>query len=162
MKNYNFYTIGVYGITNEDFFETILSNQIDTFVDIRRRRAVRGSRYSFVNSKQLQNKLKEIGVNYLHILSLAPTNQIRNLQKEIDLNNNIKKRERNTLGDEFISLYKNEILDKFDFENLFLKLETINSQNILFFCVEKEPFACHRSLVTDLLITKYQTKIKHL
>lgn len=56
------YTIGVYGFNEEEFFNNIVSANIDTFVDIRKRRGVRGSKYSFANSKRLQAKLKELGV----------------------------------------------------------------------------------------------------
>ena len=86
----NIFTIGVYGSTSEQFFQKITENKIDTFIDIRRRRAVRGSVYSFVNSNRLQNKLKELGINYIHILELAPTNEIRNFQLSEDAKKGIK------------------------------------------------------------------------
>lgn len=162
MKNFNFYTTGVYGLSSDEFFERILSNQIDTFVDIRRRRAVRGSKFAFVNSQRLQDKLKEIGVNYLHILDLAPTNEIREAQKEADKKAKVKKRERDELGEEFKNLYREEILEKYDLENLFSNLSSLNSKNVVLFCVEKEPCACHRSLVTDKINAKYQIPVKHL
>ena len=52
------YTIGVYNSTEVEFFNKIKSNQIELFCDIRQRRGVRGSKYKFVNSIYLQNKLK--------------------------------------------------------------------------------------------------------
>jgi uncharacterized protein (DUF488 family) len=162
MKNFNIYTTGVYGLSSEEFFERILSNQIDTFVDIRRRRAVRGSKFAFVNSQRLQDKLKEIGVNYLHILDLAPTNEIREAQKEADKKAKVKKRERDELGEEFKNLYKKEILEKYHLEDLLSELNSLNAKNVVLFCVEKEPCACHRSLVTDEINAKYQIPIKHL
>lgn len=162
MKNINIYTTGVYGLSADEFFDRILTNQIDTFVDIRRRRAVRGSKFAFVNSQRLQNKLKEIGVNYVHILDLAPTNEIREAQKEADKMGKIKKRERDILGEEFKKLYKEEILDKYNLEELLFKLGSIKAKNIAFFCVEKEHCACHRSLVTDRISANYQIPIKHL
>lgn len=162
MKNFNFYTTGVYGLSSDEFFERILSNQIDTFVDIRRRRAVRGSKFAFVNSQRLQDKLKEIGVNYLHVLDLAPTNEIREAQKEADKKAKVKKRERDELGEEFKNLYREEILEKYNLENLFSNLSSLNSKNVVLFCVEKEPCACHRSLVADKINAKYQIPIKHL
>jgi len=162
MKSFNFYTTGVYGLSSDEFFERISSNEIDTFVDIRRRRAVRGSKFAFVNSQRLQDKLKEIGVNYIHILDLAPTNEIREAQKEADKKAKVKKRERDELGEEFKNLYREEILEKYNLENLFSILNSLNSKNVVLFCVEKEPCACHRSLVTDKINAKYQIPIKHL
>ena len=76
----DFYTIGVYGFTPGKFFETIISNKIDTFLDIRHRRAVRGSQYAFANSNRLQNKLSELGINYIHLPDLSPSDEIRAIQ----------------------------------------------------------------------------------
>lgn len=162
MKNFNVYTTGVYGLSSEDFFDRITSNQIDAFIDIRRRRAVRGSKFAFVNSQRLQGKLKDLGVNYIHVLDLAPTNEIREAQKEADKIAKVKKRERDELGEEFKQLYKQEILAKYNLEDLFSKLANLNAKNVLLFCVEKESCACHRSLVTDKINTEYQIPIIHL
>ena len=49
----NIFTIGVYGLTEDDFFQKLISSSIDTFCDIRRRRGVRGAKYAYVNSKKL-------------------------------------------------------------------------------------------------------------
>ena len=80
-----FFTIGVYNSTEQDFFKKLTDNRIDTFCDIRQRRAVRGSKYAFVNSIRLQNKLAELEIKYGHILQLAPPVEIRELQKQADL-----------------------------------------------------------------------------
>lgn len=53
-----FYTIGVYNSTENNFFNKITKNNIDTFCDIRQRRGVRGAKYKFVNSIRLQKKSK--------------------------------------------------------------------------------------------------------
>jgi uncharacterized protein (DUF488 family) len=162
MKNYKIYTSGVYGLSSEAFFERVISNQIDTFIDIRRRRAVRGSRFSFVNSQKLQDKLNELSINYIHILDLAPTKEIREAQKEADKSAKVKKRERDELGIEFKTLYIDEILKKYNLEEMFTKLNRLNAKNILFFCVEKHHCACHRSLVTDKIYSEYLIPVKHL
>ena len=57
------YTIGVYGFSESDFFQKLIENNIDTFCDIRRRRAVRGSLYAFVNGKRLQINLHSYLLN---------------------------------------------------------------------------------------------------
>ena len=158
----DFYTIGVYGQSAEEFFSTLVTNQIDTFIDIRRRRAVRGSKFSFVNSKRLQNKLRELGINYIHILELAPTNEIRELQKSEDKKLGVLKRERNELGKIFVSEYKKQILEQFDLSELIKKLSLLNAQRPVLFCVEKEPEACHRSIVSSKLAVDYNSNIHHL
>ncbi len=97
-----FYTIGVYNSSEEKFFGKLIVNKIDTFCDIRQRRGVRGSKYSFVNSNKLQQRLNELTIRYGHIVNLAPTEEIRNLQKESDFLKGEKKSERAHLSETFI------------------------------------------------------------
>lgn len=157
-----FFTIGVYNSTEKEFFKKLTDNNIDTFCDIRQRRGVRGAKYSFVNSNRLQQKLAELDIKYGYIPELAPTTEIRDLQKEIDHDKRELKRERHELGKVFVIEYKNKILKKFDFESFFERLDQIGANRIAFFCVEEHPQACHRSLVTDRLEEKHNYKITHL
>lgn len=146
-----FFTIGVYNRSEKDFFDELIENSIDTFCDIRQRRGLRGSKYKFVNSQRLQAKLDELDVDYAHIKELAPTKEIRDLQKEADLKENQSKRSRSSLGTVFKEAYKERILKHYDFEGLLEELEKKGASNVVFFCVEENPEACHRSLVTDKL-----------
>lgn len=149
------YTVGVYGSSENDFFDKITSNNIDTFCDIRRRRAVRGSQYSFVNSKRLQDKLKQLNVNYIYEIDLAPTKEIRDLQKKADEQNKIQKRQREELGFVFKNEYSNKIIANFDFPSFVERLKKAGANKVVLFCVEKTPNACHRSLVTNKLKELY-------
>jgi uncharacterized protein (DUF488 family) len=146
-----FYTIGVYGSTEQEFFKKLTDHQIDTFCDIRQRRGVRGAKYAFVNSNRLQQRLNELNIKYAHISELAPTKEIRELQKEADLQKGELKRERQELGKVFKIAYKNKILSHFDFVGFLSTLDDIAASRVVFFCVEELPEACHRSLVTDKL-----------
>ncbi len=143
-------TIGVYGFTEESFFETLQSAEIDTFIDIRQRRGVRGSTYAFANSQRLQARLAQLGINYLHLKELAPTLEIRRKQDEADKAGKTPKRKRTTLGEVFISAYQAQILDPFDPQTLLNQLPS-NAKTIVLFCVERQPTACHRSLVAEKL-----------
>ena len=157
-----FYTIGVYNSTEKEFFNKLVQNNIDTFCDIRQRRGVRGAKYSFVNSNNLQQKLNDLEIKYGYIQNLAPTSEIRELQKEIDFQKGELKRERQELGSVFLIEYKNKILKNFDFESFFENLENIAANRIALFCVEESPQACHRSIVTEKLSNDYNYKITHL
>jgi len=157
-----FFTIGVYNSTEKSFFDKLMENNIDTFCDIRQRRGVRGSKYSFVNSNRLQQKLNDLEIKYGYIPDLAPTTEIRELQKEIDLGNGELKRERQELGKVFIIEYKNKILKNFDFDKFFESLDQIGASRIALFCVEEHPEACHRSIVTEKLMNNFNYKITHL
>jgi len=156
------YTIGVYGSTEEEFFNKLIENRIDTFCDIRQRRGVRGSEYAFANSNRLQSKLAELDIKYAHIFDLAPTTEIREMQYEDDLKQGEKKRSRNQLGGVFSLAYKNKIVQKFDFENFVEKLDEIGASRIGLFCVETKPEACHRSIVANELNKRFNFEIIHL
>ena len=157
-----FFTIGVYNSTEKEFFGKLTKNNIDTFCDIRQRRGVRGAKYSFVNSNKLQQILNELEIKYGYIPELAPTSEIRGLQKEIDLEKGELKKERHELGKVFVIEYKNKVLKKFDFETFIESLDQVGASKVVFFCVEEFPEACHRSIVTDKLKEKFNCHITHL
>lgn len=162
MKTPEFYTIGVYGKTEDQFFDTLLENSIDTFIDIRQRRAVRGSIYSFVNSKRLQKKLEQLGIKYLHNISLAPTKEIRQLQKTADIETGVKKRERGNLSQLFVEAYSDKILKDFNVESFVSHLKLSQVNKAVLFCVEKEPSSCHRSLVADKISNVLNISVHNL
>lgn len=157
-----FFTIGVYNSTEQEFFDKLVTNNIDTFCDIRQRRGVRGAKYSFVNSNRLQERLNGLEIKYGHVLELAPTEEIRSLQKEVDLARGELKRERQQLGQVFTIEYKNKILSKFNFENFIEKLDQVGANKVVLFCVEEHPDACHRSIVAKKLNEQHNYKITHL
>lgn len=156
-----FFTIGVYNSSEKEYFDKLTNNNIDTFCDIRQRRGVRGAKYAFVNSNRLQSKLNELDIKYGHIIDLAPTKDIRELQKEADAQQRELKRDRSKLGKVFTIAYKDRILSKFDFDNFINKLDEVGATRVVLFCVEEKPEACHRSIVTDKL-EKIGYKITHL
>lgn len=157
-----FFTIGVYNSKEKEFFEKLTNNNIDTFCDIRQRRGVRGAKYSFVNSNRLQQRLNDLEIKYGYVPELAPTKEIRELQKEIDVEKCELKRERHELGKVFIIEYKNKILKNFDFETFLEKLDQVDANRIVLFCVEEFPEACHRSIVTDQLKEVFNYQVTHL
>lgn len=158
----NIFTIGVYGYTENDFFQKLINSKIDTFCDIRRRRGVRGSIYAFVNIKKLQMKLANLGINYVHYIELAPSNKVREKQKEFDKYQKVQKRKRPGLSQAFIDAYKKEHLTNFNPYH-FLSIFSSNAKNVVLFCVEKEPNSCHRSIVVEYLQKIWKDlKVVHL
>lgn len=156
------FTIGVFGFSNDDFFGKLIDNQIDTFCDIRRRRGVRGAKYSFVNSNRLQNKLSELGINYYHLLDLSPSNEVREIQKEEDKKFNVLKRDRKYLGEGFKESFKRIHLLNYNPKSFFDFIGD-EAENVILFCVEKDFRACHRSLVADFISNhRKEILIEHL
>jgi len=143
------YTIGVYGSPEKEFFQKLIDHNIDTFCDIRLRRAVRGSQYAFANSQRLQGKLEDISIRYLHETGLAPTTEIIKLQDKFDKEHKIQRRKREELTDVFKAAYTTKILSKFNMEDFIMGLEKSGTKKLVLFCVERSSNACHRSLVTN-------------
>ena len=157
-----FFTIGVYNSSEDEFFTKLTDNKIDTFCDIRQRRGVRGSQYAFVNSNRLQKKLSQLGIKYFHVMDLATPPEIRELQKQADYEKGEAYRKRNKLDESFIKEFKKKVLDKFDFDNFIKDLKNAESNRIVLFCVEQHPEACHRSIVADKIRETYNYKVTHL
>ena len=156
-----FCTIGVYGADEAGFFATLRQAGVDTFCDIRGRRGMRGAEYAFVNSKRLQARLAEMGIRYLHFRELAPSAALRKAQSEADKADRIAKRQRASLGERFIEGYQHECLDHFD-SRAFLAQLGPEARVVALFCVEREPSACHRSLLAARLERDLAIKIDHL
>ncbi len=154
-------TIGVYGFEEEAFFQALRAANVDVFCDIRQRRGVRGAKYAFVNSKRLQARLAELGIRYLHRKDLAPTTAVRQRQKEADQASKTAKRQRTTLGQAFITAYDEDILSQFIPDSLLQELGD-DVTTIALFCVEREPAACHRSLVANKLQKELNVEVQHI
>lgn len=138
-------TIGVYGTTESSFFRSLKNHGVTHFVDIRRRRGMRGSQYAYANASALQQKLKELGIEYVHFLDLSPTKEIREAQKSVDATIGTPKSARIELGSEFVRRYESECLNRFDAQEFLGRFP--RHASIVLFCVEKQPQACHRSLL---------------
>lgn len=154
-------TIGVYGFDEDSFFDALCKARVDTFCDIRSRRGVRGSTYAFANSLRLQTRLAELGIRYLYRKDLAPTQSVRDRQVAADKATKTAKRKRTVLGKAFITAYHTECLAAFDPDSLLDDLEE-NAQVVALFCVEKDPEACHRSLVADKLAKELKLEVENI
>ena len=156
-----FFTIGVFGSTEDDLFQKLINNNINTFCDIRQRRGVRGSKYRFVNSIRLQQRLRELNIRYIHIKDLAPSKEIRDLQRKTDYQKSETKKTRDRLGKAFKDAYNEKILNLFDLNKFLDCLIQDGAKNTALFCVEEKSFACHRSIVSNKL-KELGFKVKHL
>ncbi len=156
-----FITIGAYGWPPERFFAALVGAHVDTFCDIRARRGVRGADYSFANSERLQARLAELGIRYIHRKDLAPSPATRAEQGAADKATKITKRQRSVLSPAFVSAYLRERLAAFDGAAFVTELGP-EAQVVALFCVEREPAACHRSLLAERLAHDLGAKVKNL
>ena len=153
-------TIGVYGFAAGTFLEKLTGEGVGLLLDLRQRRGVRGPEYSWANSARLQRALAAAGVGYRHVRDLAPTTELRQLQYREDDRQGVGKRNRIALAPEYTERYMREILDPFDLGALVAELPS-DSVTALF-CVERDPEACHRSLVAERLRADYGLPVTDL
>ena len=154
-------TIGVYGSDDAAFFGALQKAGVDTFCDIRWRRGMRGKEYSFVNSARLQKRLGELGIRYLHMRDVAPGPELRQAQAKADKAHHIARRKRTVLGHVFVEGYRRDILKGFDSRE-FIERFGPDSKIVALFCVEREPAACHRSLLAERLEKDLGIKVEHI
>lgn len=150
-------TIGGYGHTFLTFFDQLQKHGVNLLVDIRQRRGLRGRTYAFLNATALQNELQHRGIGYIHLKELAPTTAIRDAQKAADQRASTSKRDRTKLSEVFESLYKREVLENRNTNEILAELAP--HRKICFFCVEGPASACHRSLVSKWLSSELDVSV---
>jgi uncharacterized protein YeaO (DUF488 family) len=117
--------------------------------DVRQRRGVRGPEYAWANARRLAAALEEHGLGYEHHRELAPTTELRQLQYAEDARQGVGKRSRAILANDYRDRYLAEILDTVDLAPLLDAMPSKGTTALL--CVERDPEACHRSLIADAL-----------
>ena len=153
-------TVGVYGFTIEEFLRTLREADVGLLLDVRQRRSVRGPQYAWANAKRLQASLAQAGIGYRHHPELAPTTELRQLQYREDDRLGVGKRSRAQLAPEYRRRYVSEILDRADLAAVVAELPDAGAGAL--FCVERDPVACHRSLVADRIAAEYGVPVTHL
>jgi len=152
-------TIGVYGFDSESFLHRLRHADVRLLLDVRQRRGVRGPEYPWANSLRLQAALAHARIAYEHHPDLAPTTELRRLQYAEDDRQGVGKRSRRELAAEYTRRYTAEILDRADLTSI---LSTLSSGTAALLCVERDPEACHRSLIAQRLTEQHRLTIEHL
>ena len=113
-----------------------------------------------LTSQRLQTALSEAGLTYEHHRELAPTTELRRLQYREDDRLGVGKRSRSELASEYVRRYREEILDQVDLESIIESLLEDGAAALL--CVERDPEACHRSLIAERLAERHGVTISHI
>jgi uncharacterized protein (DUF488 family) len=153
-------TIGVYGFDASSFLTALDEADVGLLLDVRQRRGVRGREYAWANSLRLQAALAGAGVVYQHHPELAPTTELRQLQYREDAREGVGKRSRAKLAEEYRERYLSEILDRVDLAEVVEALPVDGVSALL--CVERDPAACHRSLIAQRMTEDYGVSVIHL
>ena len=153
-------TIGVYEASLDSFLAALHDANVALVIDVRQRRGVRGARYAWANSQRLQAGLLRDRIAYSHHKELAPTTELRHLQYEEDARQGIGKRSRKVLAPAYVERYRREILDQVDLVAIVEEMPPGATTALL--CVERDPEACHRSLVAEELPREAGLPVVHL
>jgi uncharacterized protein (DUF488 family) len=153
-------TIGVYGWTVAMFLDALRRADVRVLLDVRQRRGVRGAEYAWANATRLQQALAETAIGYRHERQLAPTTELRRLQDREDARGGVGRRSRVELAPAFAERYTTEILERVDLAAVVASLPGAGAAALL--CVERDPEACHRSLVAARLAAEHGVTVLHL
>lgn len=153
-------TIGVYGFDATRFIAALHETDVGLLMDVRQRRGVRGREYAWANSLRLQAALRQAAISYEHHRELAPTTELRRLQYREDHRLGAGKRSRTVLAEEYRRRYTEEILDQVDLTCLVERLPQDRVSALL--CVERDPEACHRSLIAERMVDDCDVSVIHL
>jgi uncharacterized protein (DUF488 family) len=154
-------TIGVYGFGAGTFLDALRGAGVRLVLDVRQRRGVRGPEYAWANSQRLQAALADARIGYRHVKELAPTTELRQLQYAEDARQGVGKRSRSVLAPAYVEGYTREILEPADLEALVVDVLPARGRGALL-CVERDPEACHRSLIAARLEDEFGVAISHL
>jgi uncharacterized protein (DUF488 family) len=152
-------TIGVYGFDGPSFIRTLQGARISLLLDVRQRRGVRGSEYAWANARRLEAALAEAGIAYSHLPELAPTTEMRQLQYREDEKRGEGKRSRTELAPEYVRQYTEQVLEQVDLTPI---VSWVGSKRAALLCVERDPEACHRSLIAERLGQEFGFEVEHL
>ncbi len=153
-------TIGVGTFTLSTFVEQLRAAGFVQLLDTRQRRGVRGPECAWASSHRLQPALAAVGIEYRHCRELAPTTELRRSQSAEEARQGVGKRNRRARTDRDVRRYHSEILDHADREALVSQVPTSNPAGML--CVERDPEACHRSLIARRLDEQFGVTVEHL
>ena len=153
-------TIGVYGFDAASFMRALRDGDVRVLIDVRQRRGVRGREYAWANAARLQSALEDAGIDYRHLKQLAPTTELRQLQYAEDARTGVGKRSRVELAPEYAARYTAEILDPTGIDAVVDALPPDGRAALL--CVERDPEACHRSLIAARVAEERGVTVIHL
>ncbi|MGL5881459.1 MAG: DUF488 family protein [Xenococcaceae cyanobacterium] len=146
-KKINLFTIGFTQKSAEIFFKTIINAGVKRIVDTRLKNVSQLA--GFAKRSDLEYFLKKIaGIEYVHLLDLAPTKDILDEYKK-------NKGDWHVYEENFLQLISQRQIEKI------VSPELLESSCLL--CSEAKPHHCHRRLVAEYLNNKWgNINISHL
>lgn len=138
------FTIGFTKKSAEGFFNLIKKSGVKRVIDVRLNNTSQLS--GFAKQDDLRYFLKELcNVNYIHLLELAPTEQVLTPYRH-------KEHDWQQFKDEFLKLMEERQIEKH------LDKKLLDHSCLL--CGEEKPEHCHREFIVEYLQSHWQDKIE--
>ena len=153
-------TIGVYGSLPSGSSKRCARPTSRQLLDVRQRRGVRGPEYAWANSRRLQAALAEAGIEYRHHRELAPTTELRHLQYTEDDRLGVGQAHPHRAGARVCGAL--HARDPRPGRPGADRGRDAGAGRAALFCVERDPEACHRSLIAARLTERHGVPVIHL
>ena len=153
-------TIGDVRLDVGRFLRALRAADVRVLIDVRQRRGVRGSEYAWANSARCRRPWVRPASNTAITRSWRRPPSCGKLQYREDAKSGAGKRSRTELAPEYRDRYTSEILSQVDLAAFVASLPSDGTTALL--CVERDPEACHRSLIAERLAAKHGLSVTHL
>ena len=132
MSSTDFYTIGYQGRSLDNLIDVLLSNNVQTVVDVRE---LPHSRIAGFSKSQLSHALELAGMNYVSIRQLGSPRELRDEYRRTG--------KWDAFAQEFTSFLRTrqEEIDKLTSQ--------VYAEKTCLLCFERDSELCHRSIVAD-------------
>ncbi|MBI5347320.1 MAG: DUF488 domain-containing protein [Candidatus Aenigmarchaeota archaeon] len=144
MLKHKLFTIGYEGKNIDEFIEILKKNEIKCLVD------VRNNGFSFKKffcRNLLKNLLEKSGIKFIAVPEVGAPKFLRDeLKKTDNINRFFRKYERHIRQNGYLPHLKTHI----------------NSERVCLMCFERNAFACHRHILTDMLEEEMPIRAIHI
>ena len=143
-RKHEVYSIGYQGRNLSEFLDILEKNKIKILIDTRNSGLSRKPGFS---RHVLRKKIEKKGIKFVATPEVGAPKDFRNYLKESGNINN------------FLKMYKNHIIKN----NLFDKLgNQINGERTCIMCFERNPYECHRLILSEMIHEHLDTEVRHL
>lgn len=139
-------TIGYEGASLKDFLASLVAAKVDILIDVRERAQSRRKGFS---KTALTEALAVEGIDYLHFRELGDPKEGRDAARSGDTK-------------EFKRIYSNVLRRKAAQNTVSKIIQISKSSNACLLCYERDPFTCHRKIITDKIASNEGIKATHL
>ncbi len=143
-QSHRVYSIGYQGRSIDEFIDILEKNKIKVLIDTRKSGF---SRKPYFSRHVLKKMVEKRGIEFVSLPDVGAPKEFREYLKETE---NLSV---------FFKMYKKHIVQN----NLFNKLtDHINGERTCLMCFEKNPYECHRLILSEMLTDNINVNVTHL